>query len=189
MSVRQGLKAHRTVIDLCVSDDFLIDSLTKASRLCLDTLQTGNKLMLCGNGGSAADAQHIAAELVGRFRKNRPALPAIALTTDSSVLTAIGNDYDFEQLFSRQVQGIGQTGDTLIAISTSGNSPNVVRAAEMARDKGITVIGFSGGLGGNLDPFCDVMVKAPTSSTPRIQECHILFGHIVCQIIEETLFG
>ena len=145
--------------------------------------------MLCGNGGSAADAQHIAAELSGRFYFDRPPLDAEALHVNASYLTAVANDYSYDVIYERMVEAKGQKGDVLIAISTSGNSPNVVKAAKKAKELGIVVIGFTGENGGELAEISDHCLKVPSNDTPRIQECHILFGHIICEIIEEQLFG
>ncbi|MGB8601880.1 MAG: SIS domain-containing protein, partial [Rhizomicrobium sp.] len=140
-----------------------------------------------GNGGSAADAQHLATELVVRYRKNRPSLAAIALTTDTSALTAIGNDYGFEDLFSRQVEGLGRKGDVAIGISTSGNSPNVLKALKLARDMGLVTVGFGGGTGGKLPDVCDISLIVPSPVTARIQECHILIGHMLCGAVEAEM--
>ncbi|MBV8939050.1 MAG: D-sedoheptulose 7-phosphate isomerase, partial [Alphaproteobacteria bacterium] len=146
-------------------------------------------IMFCGNGGSAADAQHLSAELVSRLNFNRPGLSAIALTVDTSALTAIGNDYGFDTVFSRQVEALGQPGDVLVAISTSGNSPNVLKAIAAARAKNIAVVGQTGQSGGAMGTLCDIILKMPSSETPKIQECHIMLGHIYCALIEEALFG
>jgi D-sedoheptulose 7-phosphate isomerase len=176
---------------VAVKQDLILyqaDRIVKIAEITLQALQRGNQILLCGNGGSAADAQHIAAEFVNRFLYDRPALPALALTTDTSILTAIGNDSDFSHLFARQVEALGKAGDLLYAISTSGNSPNVVLAVEAARKRGIETIGFTGGEGGRLAPLCDYALIVPSRSTPRIQEAHITVGHIICQIVEERLF-
>ncbi len=161
-----------------------------AIDVLLRGFRAGNKLLLCGNGGSAADAQHIAAELVVRMSMaGRPALPAIALTTDSSLLTAGGNDIGFDNVFARQVEALGAPGDVLLAISTSGNSENVVRAAAAAKARGMKVVGFLGRGGGRLAPMMDVAVVVPSDDTQRIQEGHITIAHILCGAIEETMFG
>jgi D-sedoheptulose 7-phosphate isomerase len=144
----------------------------------------GNQLLLCGNGGSAADCQHIAAELTGRFERERRAYPAIALTTDTSALTAIGNDYGFDRVFARQVQALGRAGDVLLAISTSGNSPAILNAARAARERGAHVVGLSGASGGALAALCDVCLRVPSTRTARIQEMHILIGHALCECID-----
>lgn len=152
------------------------------------TLARGGKIMLCGNGGSAADAQHIAAEFVNRFLMERPPLPAIALTTDTSILTAIGNDYGYEQVFTKQVQALGQEGDLLIGISTSGNSPNIVDALRAAREKGIVSLGLTGKGGGEMANLCDHLLDVPHRHTPLIQEIHIAVGHMLCQLTDHFLF-
>ncbi|BCD60748.1 MULTISPECIES: D-sedoheptulose 7-phosphate isomerase [unclassified Nitratiruptor] len=157
-----------------------------ASIICIEALKNQKKIMLCGNGGSAADAQHIAAELVGRFKKERRSLPAIALSTDTSALTAIGNDYGFEQVFARQVEGLAQKGDVLIGISTSGESENVLRAMEEAKRRGCKTIGLLGKDGGRIKDLCDAAIVVPSSQTPRIQEMHIMIGHILCSLIDES---
>ena len=151
------------------------------------SLREGRKLMFCGNGGSAADSQHLAAELTGRFIKDRKPLAALALSTDSSALTCISNDYTFADVFDRQLRGLGQTGDCLIGISTSGNSENVIRAVSSAREMGIRTIGLLGRDGGNLRSMCDVCIIVPSTSTARIQEAHILIGHTLCGLIEQAL--
>lgn len=159
----------------------------KAVSLSVRSLQSGGKLMFCGNGGSAADCQHLAAELTGRFIKDRRPLAALALTTDTSSITCISNDYSFDEVFARQVQGLGQAGDVLLAISTSGNSRNVIRAVEEAHIAGISVIGLLGREGGALNELCDVSIVVPSQVTARIQESHILIGHTLCGMIEQQL--
>lgn len=152
-------------------------------------LKAGRKILLCGNGGSAADAQHIAGELLSRFENDRAPLPAIALTTDTSVLTAIGNDYGYDQVFERQVKGLAAEGDVLIAISTSGRSPNVLRALDAARAQGVVTIGFTGRSGGEMKSRCDVLLAARSDRTPVIQQIHITAAHIVCGLVERRLAG
>ena len=186
--IKQSMAETQATIAMAQADAALIDAAAHAAHACIQALQSGKKILLCGNGGSAADAQHIAAELVSRFNYDRPGLPAVALTTDSSALTAIGNDYGYEKLFARQLEALGQAGDVLIAISTSGNSPNVLKALECAKAKGIASIGLTGASGGKMAPQCDIALRMPSSSTPRIQECHIMFGHILCQLIEDHFF-
>jgi len=159
----------------------------RAGDLMAAALRGGRKLMLCGNGGSAADSQHIAAEMAGRFVKDRRPLAAVALSTDTSTMTCIANDYTFDEVFSRQVTGLGQPGDCLLAISTSGNSRNVTRAAEVARTAGIRVIGLLGRDGGALRGLCDVALVVPSQTTARIQEAHIFLGHTLCALVEEAL--
>lgn len=164
-------------------------NLIKISQQLIRALKNGNKILLCGNGGSAADAQHIAAELAGRFNYDRDSLPAIALTTNTSSLTAIANDYGYEAVFAKQVQGLAKKGDVVIAISTGGNSPNVVLAIEEAKKKEAITIGFVGKQGGKLKELVDYIIHVPSNNTPRIQETHIFVGHIICSLVEEYLFG
>ncbi|MFA5844077.1 MAG: D-sedoheptulose 7-phosphate isomerase [Coriobacteriia bacterium] len=165
----------------------LAPAIAEMAGIVADCLRDGGQLLVCGNGGSAADAQHIAAEFVGRFLKERRPWPALALHTNTSAVTAIGNDYGFEETFARQVLAHGHPGDVLWAITTSGSSPNVLRAVEAAREAGMRVVGLSGGEGGPLASACDVCVSVPHASTPRIQEGHILVGHIVCGLVEDEL--
>jgi D-sedoheptulose 7-phosphate isomerase len=165
----------------------LADVVEQAGTRIAQALHDGGKLLLCGNGGSAADCQHIAAELTGRFIKDRRPLAAIALTTDTSALTCIGNDYAFDQVFVRPLQGLGRAGDCLLAVSTSGNSANVITAVEAARAIGITTIGLLGRDGGRLAALCDLAIVVPGEATARIQEAHILIGHTVCNIVESQL--
>jgi len=171
--------------------DQLMEDIIKAVDLLSACYKGGNKLLLCGNGGSAADCQHIATELMIRLNHHiqRPALPAIALTTDTSNLTAGGNDIGFENVFARNVEGLGIKGDVLLAISTSGNSPNVVKAVEMAHKKGMKVIGFLGGNGGKLKDAVDLPIIIPSSNVQRIQEGHITVAHIICELVEDKLYG
>ena len=171
------------------TDPTLRLQITEAVELCLRALCAGNKLLFAGNGGSAADAQHWAGELVSRFYFDRPGLPAIALTTDTSILTAIGNDYGFDYVFARQVEALGQAGDALIVISTSGRSPNILRAIAAAKAKAMSVIGFSGESGGDMAGQCDVCFRIPSAETPRIQEGHEFIGHLLCGLIEQGMFG
>ncbi|KIM02916.1 MAG: phosphoheptose isomerase [Sulfurovum sp. FS06-10] len=158
----------------------------KASIMAVEVLKRGNKILLCGNGGSAADAQHISAELTGRYKTERRGLPAIALTTDTSALTAIGNDYGYDRVFDRQVEALANKGDLLIGISTSGNSANIVSALKLAKELGCSTLGFSGRDGGKMNEVCDINLVVPSNNTPRIQEMHILFGHTICHIIDEA---
>jgi D-sedoheptulose 7-phosphate isomerase len=169
------------------SSDYL-NVVVAAAETMTKCLRSGNKILFFGNGGSAADAQHLAAELSGRFLKERKSLSGWALTTNSSVLTAIGNDYSFDEVFARQVQGIGNPDDVAFAITTSGNSPNVLRAADVARDMKLVTVGLTGRTGGKLRSVADHCICIPSDQTPRIQEAHILTGHILCELIEETLF-
>ena len=161
----------------------------EVSDLIVSSFRNGNKLLLMGNGGSSSDASHIAGEFVNRFLKDRPPLPAIALNTDMAVITSIGNDYGFNLIFSRQVETLAKEGDIVIAISTSGNSPNVIAAVETARKMGNTTIGLTGGSGGKLVSLVDYAFIVPSEATPRIQEAHITLGHVICQVVEDALFG
>lgn len=182
--LRSGLDEHMDVFRRLPA---LAPLVQEAATLVVATLSQGGKLMLCGNGGSAADSQHIAAELTGRFLEDRPPIAAVALSTDTSALTCIANDYGFDEVFSRQVTGLGRKGDCLIAISTSGNSRNVLRAAEAARAAGIRVIGLLGRDGGAVRPLCDLAIVVPSTTTARIQEAHIFIGHALCALVEEAL--
>ncbi len=163
-----------------------LSALNRILQVLLKALGAGNKVLLFGNGGSAADAQHIAAELVSKFRRNRGALPAIGLTTDTSILTSIGNDFGFENAFSRQIEALGQIGDVAIGLSTSGNSPNVLKGLHMASEMGLTTIGFTGQDGGKLKDMVDICFHAPSQSTARIQEVHITAAHALCELIEQA---
>ena len=182
--VKATLEEHRQVVAKMAA---LEGEIASAGELCADVLAQGRRIYLCGNGGSAADAQHIAAELIGRFVGDRRSLPAIALTTDTSALTAIGNDYGYDEVFSRQVEGLCREGDVLIAISTSGNSDNILKAVDAAHRLGASVIGLSGKSGGVLDAKCDLSLVVPSDVTARIQEMHIVIGHLICALVEELL--
>ena len=183
------LAASARVLAAVAADPRLAAAVHDAAAACLESIRAGGKVLLCGNGGSAADAQHIAGEFVSRFRFDRPGLPAIALTTDSPVLTAIGNDYGYEQVFARQVQALGRRGDVLIAYSTSGRSPNVLRALEAGRDAGLACIGMTGNRGGPMRDLCRFLLEVPSDETPRIQEGHLALGHAVCDLVERMAFG
>jgi D-sedoheptulose 7-phosphate isomerase len=172
-----------------LGDAGLVAQIGSVAALVVQCYRGGGKVLLAGNGGSAADAQHIAAELVCRFTFERPAVPAIALTTDTSIMTAVSNDYGYASLFSRQLEAYGQPGDLFIGISTSGNSPNVLEALATARRLGLTTVGLTGAGGGRMVELCDHCLKVPSSETPRIQECHITIGHILCAWTERSLFG
>lgn len=187
--IKRQIKESIAVKELILKDENLIKDIERAVRMVTDTYQQGGKTLLAGNGGSAADAQHIAGEFVSRFYFDRPGIPSISLSTDTSILTAIGNDYGFDRLFERQVQAQGQAGDTFIGITTSGNSENIVRALDMCRQKDIKTIILTGQSGGKVTSLCDLCLKVPSSETPRIQESHILLGHIICCLVEENLFG
>ena len=169
-------------------DAVLHAAMSRVATACIGALRQGNKLLFAGNGGSAADAQHLAGELVSRFNYDRPGLPAFSLSTDTSILTAIGNDYGYEQLFSRQVEAVGNPGDVFIGISTSGRSANIIKALKVARSKGLLTVGLTGRGGGQMPALCDHCLRTPSDSTPRIQEGHIAMGHSICQLIELQLF-
>lgn len=169
-------------------DASLREQIRAAVDLCVHALRNGQKLMFAGNGGSAADAQHWAGELVSRFYFDRPGLPAMALTTDTSILTAIGNDYGYDYVFARQIEALGQPGDVFFAISTSGRSANILRAVKAAKARDIHVIGFTGAGGGELSAGCDICFRVPSDETPRIQEGHELLGHLICTLIEAEMF-
>lgn len=165
------------------------DLLVEVAMQIVKTLRAGGKVLFCGNGGSAADAQHLAAEFTGRYLKERRALPALALSTNTSSVTAIGNDYGFDLVFARQLEALGKEGDVVVGISTSGTSRNVIRAFEAAKSKSIYIVALTGASGGPMKKIADCAICVPSDETPRIQECHILAGHIICEIVEETLFG
>jgi D-sedoheptulose 7-phosphate isomerase len=181
------LTLSRDALERASGDANLLDAARKIADVIADALRGGNKLLLAGNGGSAADAQHIAAEIVGRYKKDRPAYAALALTTDTSALTAIGNDYGFEHVFSRQVEGLGKRGDVLLALTTSGRSPNILAALKAARQQGLVTIGFTGAKGTALGASCDHLLVAPSEDTAVIQQIHMAFAHGVCEVIEQTL--
>jgi D-sedoheptulose 7-phosphate isomerase len=183
--INDSLQQHIEVFNSIVSEHQ--GAIRECSELIWNTVLSGGKILLCGNGGSAADAQHIAAEFVGRYESERKALPAIALTTDTSALTALANDYDFERIFARQVEALATSGDCLIAISTSGNSPNVISAVMVARSRGCRVIGMTGASGKKLASLCDAAILVPSTRTSRIQEGHIAVAHIICEIIDAKL--
>ncbi len=174
---------------LILDDDNLIHNIEDVSNCMIKSYKKGGKVLLAGNGGSAADAQHIAGELVSRFIFDRAALSAMALTTDTSIITAVGNDYGFSKIFSRQISASGAAGDVFIAISTSGKSKNILEAVAMSKSLGLTTVLLTGKEGGLKDSLCDFVLKVPSISTPRIQESHIMIGHIICGLVEESLFG
>lgn len=188
--VIKDLEDSREVFTRAIADPEFVASVARAAEIVNDALRAGRKILLAGNGGSAADAQHLATELMVRFKVDRAPLAAIALTTDTSALTAIGNDLGFEQLFARQVQGLGQAGDVFMGFSTSGRSPNVLAACKAAQERGMTVIGFTGTKGKPMDALCHLLIHVPSDNTAFIQQVHIAAGHIVCAIVEEeTLRG
>jgi D-sedoheptulose 7-phosphate isomerase len=187
--IKSLIDASIAVKQQVLQDETLLQTVAGAMEQIVASLKNGGRLYFCGNGGSAADAQHLAAEFSGRFYKDRQALPAEALHVNTSYLTAVGNDYGFDNIYSRLVEGIMHKGDVLVGLSTSGNSANIVKAFESARSKGITTIGFTGLTGGLLKSLSDYLINVPSADTPRIQESHILLGHIICQLAEEQYFA
>ena len=186
--ITSHIKEHLLITSSLLADEALLCRVSEAAYDCINALKCGHKILLAGNGGSAADAQHIAGEFVGRFAFDRPGLPAIALTTDTSILTAIGNDYGYEELFARQIHVHAQKGDVFIAYSTSGKSPNVIAALKEARKHGVICIVLTGNRIGPMKELCDHYLDVPSDSTPRIQEAHALLGHILCGLVEQAIF-
>ena len=182
------LAESRRVIAAVHDDDALRAAVQRAAQACVDSLRAGGKVLFAGNGGSAADAQHMAGEFVSRFMYDRPGLAAVALTTDTSTLTAIGNDYGFEKLFERQVQALGRRGDVLVVYSTSGSSPNILRALEAARSAGVVTVGYTGNRGGPMVALSDILLAVPSAETPRVQEGHLVLGHVMCGLVERAMF-
>ena len=182
------IKASIDTKQQVLEDELLLQTINSCIHKIVLAFKNGNKVLFCGNGGSAADAQHLAAEFSGRFYTDRKALPAEALHCNTSYLTAVANDYSFDVIYSRLIDGIGEPGDILIGLSTSGNSKNIVNAFESAKEKGMTTIGFTGMTGGQLKAVSDYIINVPSTDTPRIQEAHILIGHIICQLVEEKIF-
>ncbi len=183
-SIRESIAVKQAIL----ANDAFLQKIEQAAQILTQTFRNGGKALFCGNGGSAADAQHIAAELSGRFYTDRPPLYAEALHVNSSYITAVANDYGYDAVYARMVQAAGRTGDVLIAFSTSGNSPNILKAIEMGKVQGMVVIGFTGESGGKMAPLCDLLLNVPSADTPRIQEAHILIGHIICQWVEAVMF-
>ena len=187
--IETRIKEHLSVFDKMISDSALVKQITAGANACVASYQAGGRIFFCGNGGSAADSQHLAAELVSRFYLERPGLAAEALSTNTSSLTAIGNDYEYNRIFARQLEANGRAGDVLFGISTSGNSQNIVAAFKSAKEKGIITIGFTGNFEGMaMEEYANIMIKIPSTVTPRVQEAHIFVGHLICEYIEETLF-
>lgn len=186
--IKKHIKESISVKKKILENDIIINEIDKISKICIQAYKNGNKLLFAGNGGSAADSQHIAGEFVSRFYFDRPGLSAIALTTDTSILTAIGNDYGYDQLFSRQIEAVGCKGDIFFGISTSGNSKNIIEGLKKAKENKLITVGFSGESGGDMQNLCDYCINIPSSDTPRIQESHILVGHIICYIVEKKMF-
>jgi len=187
--VQKQLAQSIATMQATLADLHITDTIATIAELTANAMQAGHKLLVAGNGGSAADAQHLVAEFVVRLSANRPALRAVALTTDSSILTACGNDFGFDQIFSRQIESLGTPGDVFLGISTSGNSPNIIRAFEQAREMGITTVGFSGSGGGQMRDLCDYNVIIPSATTMNIQECHLALEHIFCMLVECHYFA
>lgn len=181
-AIEQSLEAKRLLLEQA-------GQIAEMGAALAEVLEAGGKILFCGNGGSAADCQHLACELVGRFQRERRGLPAIALTVDTSILTAVANDYSYERVFARQVEALGRPGDALVGISTSGNSPNVLEALRAARARGLRTLALTGAGGERMEAEADFCLKVPSRDTPRIQECHLLVGHILCQIAENGAFG
>lgn len=186
--IQQRIQASIDAKQAILDNPALLAQIGQFADLLTATFQQDGKVLFCGNGGSAGDAQHIAAELSGRFYKNRPPLYAEALHVNSSYLTAVANDFGYDEVYARMVQAAGRTGDVLVAISTSGNSPNILKAVEQARMAGMKVVGMTGDSGGKMRDLCDILINIPSSDTPRIQESHILVGHIICELVEAALF-
>lgn len=186
MNINSFIEEHIEVFKLLVEKNEMINTI---ALKCIESLENGGKIIFCGNGGSAADAQHIAAELTGRYKVARKGLAGVAVTTDTSALTAIGNDFGYDQVFARQVEAIANTGDVLIGFSTSGNSENVINAIITAKEMGCYCVGLTGRDGGKMNDCCDINLVVPSSNTPRIQECHIFIGHTICEFIDERFSG
>lgn len=186
--ITSQIRETNRLMSAMLSDEDLLARVEAAAHACIQAMKSGKKVLLAGNGGSAADAQHIAGEFVSRFAFDRPGLPAIALTTDTSILTAIGNDYGYEKLFARQVQAHAQKGDVLIAYSTSGKSPNIIHALLEAQNRGVVCIGMTGNRGGPMQDICEHYLAVPSADTPKIQEGHAVLGHILCGLVEFALF-
>ena len=186
--VRESIQQSIATKQKLLSDPDLVTAVARVSELMVNAFRAGNKVLLFGNGGSAADAQHIAAEFVGRFAFDRPALPALALSVNSSAVTAIGNDYGYDRVFARQIEALAKAGDVAIGISTSGNSPNVLAGLAKAKEMALRTVALAGGSGGKMKGAAEFCICAPSGETPRIQECHILLGHIVSELVEKSLF-
>lgn len=188
MRIKEAIQQSIDVKKLILADEEILQTIEKIVDLCIGAFKSSGKVLFCGNGGSAADAQHLAAELSGRFYFDRQPLDSEALHVNTSYLTAVANDYSFDEVFSRMVKAKGRKGDVLIGLSTSGNSPNVIRAFETAREIGMITIGLTGETGGKMKEVCDYLIRIPSKDTPRIQESHILIGHIICELIEAGMF-
>ena len=188
ISIENIIQDSIDVKQLILNDKALVKRIKAAAEMCVESLKNGGKIHFCGNGGSASDAQHLAAELSGRFYYDRPPLNAEALHVNTSYLTAVANDYSFDMVYARMLQASARKGDVLVGISTSGNSSNILKTIEMAKDMGVKTIGMTGETGGKMADICDILINVPSKCTPRIQESHIMIGHIICEIIEATMF-
>jgi len=186
--ISEAIRQSAAIKQKILADTGILQTIGEIAETCTQALCQGNKILFCGNGGSAADAQHLAAELSGRFYYDRPPLAAESLTVNTSFLTAVANDYSFENVFARMLNAIGQEGDVLVGLSTSGNSGNVIRAFKAAHEKGIITVGLTGENGGDLALLSDFIIRVPSADTPRIQESHILIGHIICELVESAVF-
>ena len=186
--IKRIIKSSIDTKQSVLQNEGLLKTIAASVDVIVNAFRNGNRVYFCGNGGSAADAQHLAAEFSGRFYTNRKALPAEALHCNTSYLTAVANDYGFDEIYSRLIDGIGEAGDVLVGLSTSGTSANIIKAFETAKKKEMITIGFTGKSGGNMKPLCDHLVNIPSTDTPRIQESHIMVGHIICQLVEEKYF-
>jgi len=184
-SIRESIAVKQTIL----TDEAFLQKIELAAQAFIAAFRAGGKILFCGNGGSAADAQHLAAELSGRFYTDRPPLYAEALHVNSSFVTAVANDYGYDAVFARMVEAAGRRGDVLVALSTSGNSPNILKAIEKGKELSMNIVGFTGSSGGKMAGWCDVLLNVPSTDTPRIQEAHILIGHIICEIVEREMFG
>ena len=187
--IKSIIQASIDVKQQVLNNEALLKQVEESVDVIVNAFKNGNKVLFCGNGGSAADAQHLAAEFSGRFYIDRDALPAEALHCNTSYITAVGNDYSYDVIYSRMIKGIGNKGDVLVGLSTSGNSKNIIKAFEVAKEKGMITIGFTGETGGAMKPLSDHLLNVPSKDTPRIQESHILLGHIICQLVEEKYFS
>jgi len=187
--IKRIIKSSIDTKQSVLQNEGLLKTIAASIDVIVNAFRNGNRVYFCGNGGSAADAQHLAAEFSGRFYTNRKALPAEALHCNTSYLTAVANDYGFDEIYSRLIDGIGEAGDVLVGLSTSGNSTNIIKAFETAKKKVMITIGFTGKSGGNMKPLCDHLINIPSTDTPRIQESHIMVGHIICQLVEENIFS
>lgn len=188
ISIENIIKESIDVKQLILNDKALVERINDAAMVCVESLRNGGKIHFCGNGGSASDAQHLAAELSGRFYYDRPPLNAEALHVNTSYLTAVANDYSYDMVYSRMLQASAKKGDVFVGISTSGNSANILKAIEMAKEIGVGTIGMTGETGGKMAGMCDILINVPSTCTPRVQESHIMLGHIICEIIEATMF-